>query len=634
MANTLLLKRSSVANKVPTTSDLALGELGLNTNDGKLYLKKDSGTPAIVEVAVKDASGNLGIGTAPSARLHLLATTEQLRAAYDASNYLSVTVGSTGGVTLDAVGSGAGFTFSDAITVSGASGRVYLNTDSGSISLGRIDGSASTPYIDFNAGATAVDYDVRLKVQSPTGTVGAGTLVAETTDLYVVGPSNSAAYIEVSRTAGYVGALQFRSGSSTRWAVQATADSESGSNAGTNFNIRRFSDAGASLGDALTILRSSGYVGIGVSAPSSRLEVSGAITSNTDSNTLGTLSTASGGATLVTAYYATGANLRFLVADTGGTNTERVRIDSAGNVGIGTTSASARLHLVSTTEQLRVGYDASNYLTVTVGSTGIVTLDAVGSGSQFRFSDGVKIFNGTLQTDVSGSIATIGSDAAGSRVEAYYSTGAYLRFRTADSTGTVTDRMRITSNGGVAFGTSATAYGTAGQVLTSAGDAAPTWSNPTTLGTSQATTSGTEEDFTIPAWARQIVITLAGVSFATTAAALRVRLGDAGGIETTGYVGATAKLASTSAYGNLSAGFDMQGQYVVSNTISGRIELTLVDEATFTWACNAVLGESGTAQVWTISGYKALSAALTTVRVTSVAGTTAFDAGTVNVAYH
>ena len=38
-----------------------------------------------------------------------------------------------------------------------------------------------------------------------------------------------------------------------------------------------------------------------------------------------------------------------------------------------------------------------------------------------------------------------------------------------------TERMRITSNGGVSFGSSGTAYGTSGQVLTSNGDAAPTW---------------------------------------------------------------------------------------------------------------------------------------------------------------
>ncbi len=38
---TILLKRSDVPGKIPATSDIILGELAVNTNDGKLYLKKE-----------------------------------------------------------------------------------------------------------------------------------------------------------------------------------------------------------------------------------------------------------------------------------------------------------------------------------------------------------------------------------------------------------------------------------------------------------------------------------------------------------------------------------------------------------------------------------------------------------------
>jgi hypothetical protein len=41
-----------------------------------------------------------------------------------------------------------------------------------------------------------------------------------------------------------------------------------------------------------------------------------------------------------------------------------------------------------------------------------------------------------------------------------------------------TERVRVTSAGGVSFGATGTAYGTSGQVLTSAGNAPPTWSTP------------------------------------------------------------------------------------------------------------------------------------------------------------
>lgn len=52
MANTIKHKQSAVAAKAPVTTDLGLGELAVNTYDGKLYLKKNvSGTETIVEVS-------------------------------------------------------------------------------------------------------------------------------------------------------------------------------------------------------------------------------------------------------------------------------------------------------------------------------------------------------------------------------------------------------------------------------------------------------------------------------------------------------------------------------------------------------------------------------------------------------
>jgi hypothetical protein len=51
MANTVVLKRSAVQGKTPTTSDLALGELAVNTYDGNLFFKRDNGTASVVKVA-------------------------------------------------------------------------------------------------------------------------------------------------------------------------------------------------------------------------------------------------------------------------------------------------------------------------------------------------------------------------------------------------------------------------------------------------------------------------------------------------------------------------------------------------------------------------------------------------------
>jgi len=60
MANTIKVRRSATPAAVPTTTALALGELAINTNDGKLFLKKSVlGVETIVDVT---ASGG-GVST-------------------------------------------------------------------------------------------------------------------------------------------------------------------------------------------------------------------------------------------------------------------------------------------------------------------------------------------------------------------------------------------------------------------------------------------------------------------------------------------------------------------------------------------------------------------------------------------
>jgi hypothetical protein len=71
-----------------------------------------------------------------------------------------------------------------------------------------------------------------------------------------------------------------------------------------------------------------------------------------------------------------------------------VRAD--GNVGIGTTEPSAKFHVLSTTEQLRLGYDTSNAVKFTVGSTNALTITPlVNNTSGFNFTNaaGTSILN-------------------------------------------------------------------------------------------------------------------------------------------------------------------------------------------------------------------------------------------------
>jgi hypothetical protein len=59
MANTIKLKRSATPAAVPTTGQLQLGELAINTYDGKIFLKKDDGAESIVQLGAQGDPGSL-----------------------------------------------------------------------------------------------------------------------------------------------------------------------------------------------------------------------------------------------------------------------------------------------------------------------------------------------------------------------------------------------------------------------------------------------------------------------------------------------------------------------------------------------------------------------------------------------
>ena len=57
------IRRSSTPNKVPTTTQLELGELAINTYDGKLYLEQDQGAAGVGNTVVRVNPWNVGLGT-------------------------------------------------------------------------------------------------------------------------------------------------------------------------------------------------------------------------------------------------------------------------------------------------------------------------------------------------------------------------------------------------------------------------------------------------------------------------------------------------------------------------------------------------------------------------------------------
>ncbi len=159
--------------------------------------------------------------------------------------------------------------------------------------------------------------------------------------------------------------------------------------------------------------------------------------------------------------------------------------------------------------------------------------------------------------------------------------------------------------------------------------------NKIVLGTEQATTSGTAIDFTgIPAGVRRITIEFVGVSTNGTSPFI-VQLGDAGGIENTGYIGAASTVTSAAAAASASstAGFSLNHFMRAAGVYSGVLELSLENAAAFTWVSSGNLGDSATPEMHTSAGSKSLSAELTQLRITTAGGTAAFDAGAINISY-
>jgi len=95
MANLIKIKQSAVAARVPTTSDLALGELGVNTYDGKLYTRKDNGTASIIEIGASSAAS-----TPILENLQTVSTSKTLTASSNGISLGNITINTSVTVTI------------------------------------------------------------------------------------------------------------------------------------------------------------------------------------------------------------------------------------------------------------------------------------------------------------------------------------------------------------------------------------------------------------------------------------------------------------------------------------------------------------------------------------------------------
>lgn len=157
-----------------------------------------------------------------------------------------------------------------------------------------------------------------------------------------------------------------------------------------------------------------------------------------------------------------------------------------------------------------------------------------------------------------------------------------------------------------------------------------------TLGTPQASTSGTSKDFTsIPSGTKRITVMFKGVSTSGTDEWL-IQIGDSGGIETSGYdsVGVILQNSTNPAVTTSTAGFLLRANGS-GDTYSGNVTLNLENSSTNTWTVGSgSIYRIGTpAQQASVTGIKSLSAELDRVRITTTGGSQTFDAGEINIQY-
>ncbi len=389
-------------------------------------------------------TNNVGIGTASAAgKLNVIATTEQLRLGYDASNYWSSTVGNTGGLTLAGTGTGG------SLTLTPTAGQ-NLN-----ISLG-------------TTGDLVVNTN-QLYVDTSSGFVGLGT-TTPAWNLQVAGTRPSLALSDYSASAN-----------NKHWLF---------SSMGGNLYIGTSTDAYAtSTPSALTILNN-GYFGLGTSSPSQKLSTDGLmyIGGTTGTSTIasnlwvqGTLRTGTGSMYLNdTGLTSSDGNLSLQrnATSTFGTNgltigtNQFVVQQTSGNVGIGTTTPASKLDSYGvmtvsaggassgyTANGLGMGFDTTNrygWIQTATGGTGSGSLILNAAGN----SVGIGTTTPNWQLQVSGTRPSLAlSDYSAGANQKHWlmsSMGGNLYIGTStDAYGTSTpSALTILNNGNVGIGTS------------------------------------------------------------------------------------------------------------------------------------------------------------------------------------
>ena len=151
-----------------------------------------------------------------------------------------------------------------------------------------------------------------------------------------------------------------------------------------------------------------------------------------------------------------------------------------------------------------------------------------------------------------------------------------------------------------------------------------------TIGSETATTSGASVTIgSIASGTKRITLVFEAVS-QSGSSEIKLQIGDAGGLETSGYIGAS-KVEGGATLGTQTAGYSLvESGATGANSWHGSLVLILKDSTNNTWSCTGILAEpAGTELMQHSAGSKSLSAELTQIAI--VLNGTTWDAGVINV---
>ena len=447
-------------------------------------------------VAKIDSSGRVGIGTSPGTKLHVLSGTDNNIAA----NVSEVRfIGADKAITGEQANLVIQTNDDVAINKGGSIGlggrHTTSSTDSSNFAQisGRKENATSANfagYLAFGTSDSASDIHERMRIDS-SGNVGIGNAVASSMNAganqLVVGSGSTGQGITLYSSTSTAGSIHF-------------ADGTSGSEAYRGQLVYNHNgDYMAMLTAATERMRidSSGQVGIGTSSPLSKLNVKG-----TQGNWRVDPDSVSGEIQVLATTTANDGFRNFRlrsnesIFETGGT--ERMRIDASGNVGINTSSPSAKFGInASAPDFTMLQSDVVKFRSGVSGTTnGGVTGSASGdyfartSGGKMLFStnDGVTAHavidaSGKVGIGTSSplSILHVGSGGdANLPITFAPASGGNVELRSTTSTGSFTftnangssEKMRIDSSGNLLVGTTtaAVANGTTAGIAATSGD--------------------------------------------------------------------------------------------------------------------------------------------------------------------